>query len=316
MESLFIEIDRSAFSTTNDIIIGVVCRMPDSSVEVFNERIDDIMSTIQRENNTCYLLGDLNIDFLKSDGHKPTSDFLDTIYSHNLFPLITKSTRVISHWATLIDHILTNNFDAFSSHFQGILCSSFSDHYAVFHVTSSYSVENYGDKCTLKRDMRPLNAQKFINEIQEIDWTNVSIKTDAQLAYSKFNKILFEKYNKCFPLSKNKTIYHDRKPWLTSGLRESIKIKNKLYVSTKKRQNKEAIFKRYRSKLNHLLRSAERKNYQDMLKEHRSNVKRCWQIIKMIINKNTNMYVTKLFCTMEKLLKMVRKLQTGSIISL
>ena len=174
MESLFIEIDQSAFSTTNYIIIGVIYRMPDSSVEVFNDRINDIMSTIQRENNTCYPLGDLNIDFLKSDGHKLTSDFLDTIYSHNLFPLITKPTRVTSHSATLIDHILTNNFDAFSSHFQGILCSSFSDHYAVFHVTSSYGVENYSDKCTLKRDMRPLNAQKFINEIQEIDWTNVS----------------------------------------------------------------------------------------------------------------------------------------------
>ena len=49
MESLFIEIDRSAFSTTNDIIIRVIYRMPDSSVEIFNERINDIMSTIQRE---------------------------------------------------------------------------------------------------------------------------------------------------------------------------------------------------------------------------------------------------------------------------
>ena len=169
MESVFIEIDRSAFSTTNDIIIGVIYRMPDSSVEVFNERINDIMSTIQRENETCYLLRDLNIDFLKSDGHKPTSDFLDTIYSHNVFPLITKLTRVISHSATLIDHILTNNFDAFSSHFQGIVCSSFPDHYAVFHVTNSYSAKNYSDKCTLKRDMKPLKIQKFINEIKEID---------------------------------------------------------------------------------------------------------------------------------------------------
>ena len=193
MESLFLEIDRNAFSTTNDIIIGVIYRMPDSSVEVFNERINAIMNTIQRENNTCYLLGDLNIDFLKSDGHKPTSDFLDTIYSQNVFPLITKPTRVTSHSATLIGHILTNNFDAFSSHFQGILCSSFSDHYAVFHVTRSYSVENYSDKCTLKWDMRPLNVQKFINEIQEIDWTNVSIETDARLAYRKFHKIISEK---------------------------------------------------------------------------------------------------------------------------
>ena len=95
-----------------------------------------------------------------------------------------------------------------------------------------------------------------------------------------------------------KTIYHDRKPWLTVGLRESIKIKNKLYIGTKRGQNKEEkhiFYKQYRNKLNHLLRSAERKYYQDILKEHRSNIKRCWQIIKLIINKNKNISVNKRF---------------------
>ena len=298
MESLFIEIDSSVVSTTNDIVIGVIYRMPDSSVVVFNERINDIMNTIQRENKTCYLLGDLNIDFLKCDGHKPTSDFLDTIYSHKLFPLITKPTRVTNHSAILIDHILTNDFGAFSSHFQGILCSSFSDHYAVFHVTSSCSANDCSDKCTLRRDMKPVNVQKFVNKIQTLDRCNVSTETDAQLAYSKFHTILSEKYNRCFPLRKTKTIYHVRKPWLTVGLRELIKIKNKLYVGTKRGQNKyekHLFHKQYRNKLNHLLRSAERKYYQDILKEHRSNVKRCWQIIKLIINKNKNVSVNKRF---------------------
>ena len=167
--------------------------------------------------------------------------------------------------------------------------------------------------------MKPLTAQKFINEIQEIDWTNVAIQTDAQLAYSKFHKIISQKYNKCFPIRKNKIIDHDRKPWLTSGLRESIKIKNKLYVSTKKGQSteeKHMFYKRYRNKLNHLLRSAERKYYQDMFKEHRSNLKRCWQIIKMIINKNTNMSVPKRFLHNGKIVEDGKKLQKRSIISL
>ena len=41
----------------------------------------------------------------------------------------------------------------------------------------------------------------------------------------------------------------------------------------------------YRNKLNHILRSAERKYYQDLLIEHKTNVKKSWQIIKGIINK-------------------------------
>ena len=146
--------------------------------------------------------------------------------------------------------------------------------------------------------MKPINVQKFVNEIQSLDWCNISTETDAQLAYSKFHTILSEKYNRCFPLRKTKTIYHDRKPWLTVGLRESIKIKNKLYIGSKRGQNKEEkhlFYKQYRNKLNHLLRSVERKYYQNILKEHRSNIKRCWQIIKLIINKNKNISVNKRF---------------------
>ena len=72
-----------------------------------------------------------------------------------------------------------------------------------------------------------------------MDWCNVSTETDAQLAYSKFHTILSEKYKRCFPLRKTKTIYHVRKPWLAAGLRDSIKVKNKLDGCTKKGQNKE-----------------------------------------------------------------------------
>ena len=39
--------------------------------------------------------------------------------------------------ATLIAHILTNNFDIMDNHKQGILCTNISDHYAVAHVAGN-----------------------------------------------------------------------------------------------------------------------------------------------------------------------------------
>ena len=85
--------------------------MPDASVDIFNERITDILNVIDREKKIIYLIGDLNIDLFKCESHKPTSTALDILYSHNVFPLITKPTRVTENTATLIDHILTNNLD-------------------------------------------------------------------------------------------------------------------------------------------------------------------------------------------------------------
>ena len=70
--SVFIEIDKSVFQSSANNIIGVVYRMPDSSVDVFNERLTDILNFVHRENKLFYLLGDLNIDLFKHDVHRPT----------------------------------------------------------------------------------------------------------------------------------------------------------------------------------------------------------------------------------------------------
>ena len=42
MESILIEIDKDMFTTNCNIVIGLIYRTPDSSVDVFNERISDI----------------------------------------------------------------------------------------------------------------------------------------------------------------------------------------------------------------------------------------------------------------------------------
>ena len=113
------------------------------------------MLQIEKTSSCIYLLGDINIDFLKTDEHSPTSSFVDTLYSYNVFPLITKPTRVTKTSATLIDHILTNNLDSESRHKQGILCTDISDHYAVFHISKNN--KNLNDNTVvpkLKRDMR------------------------------------------------------------------------------------------------------------------------------------------------------------------
>ena len=69
MESIFIEIDKDIFRTNSKIVIGLIYRMPDSSVDVFNERISDILNTVCKEHKIFDCIGDLNIDFVKYDVH-------------------------------------------------------------------------------------------------------------------------------------------------------------------------------------------------------------------------------------------------------
>ena len=262
--------------------------MPNSSVDVFNDRISDVMNVIQKERKLCYLLGDLNIDFLKADDHRATGELLDVLYCNNVFPLITKPTRVTSTTATLIDHIITNNFVDDMVHIQGILCTSISDHYAVFHVACNAKTDHAKtDMPLLKRNIGQRNIKKFISEMNMVDWQTVLTETDTQSAYSKFHEVISTKYNACFPYRKISKKYYKNKPWLSTTLIESIKIKNKLYIKSKRSNGSEnmSFYKKYRNKLNQLIRSAERKHFHDALLEHMSNLQKSWQVIKTVINK-------------------------------
>ena len=48
---------------------------------------------------------------------------------------------------------------------------------------------------------------------------------------------------------------------------------------------KNVYYKAYRNRLHHILRTAERQYYQDLIIKHKNNVKKSWQVIKSIINK-------------------------------
>ena len=124
--------------------------------------------------------------------------------------------------------------------------------------------------------------------MQQIDWENVMNLKGPQAAFSEFHAVVTKLYNKSFPYKKSNKPYFDRKPWLTSALKESIKIKNRLYANRNKGvtiDEQWSNYKIYRNKLYHLIRVTEWQYYQDQFTKHKSNLKKSWQIIKTIINK-------------------------------
>ena len=84
------------------------------------------------------LLGDFNIDLIKSNSYANASQFLDVIYSSNLVPHITLPTRLTSRSHTLIDNIYSNINKECTS---GNIINTISDHLGQFLIiaNSSYS---------------------------------------------------------------------------------------------------------------------------------------------------------------------------------
>ena len=90
------------------ILIGSIYRHPGANIEEFTKHLDDLIIKLQNRYQ-LYILGDMNLDFLKCNHHTQTEKYLDMLHSNNISPIITKPTRITNYIATLIDHIYTNN---------------------------------------------------------------------------------------------------------------------------------------------------------------------------------------------------------------
>ena len=86
MESLLIEMIRSH---ERNVIVDIIYRPPDQNVNYFVIRMNDVLGKISRDNKKCYLMADFNLNLLNNQNHNATGEFLDGLYSHLFFPLIT-----------------------------------------------------------------------------------------------------------------------------------------------------------------------------------------------------------------------------------
>ena len=247
----------------------------------------DIRHNLRHYKKRCMLLGDYNINLLRTDSHSETSDFVDDMYSDLFMPAITKPTRITDKSATLIDNIFSNNMETES--IQGILYTGISDHLPVFLIYSDVKVKATPRKeFIFKRSFSPENVDRFCVALNAIDWNSILYGiNDPQLSFTIFHTRYLLLYNRFFPLKKVKLGYKTNKPWLTRGIKNSIKTKNKMYIRSLKHPSflNEQSYLRYKSKLNYLLRKLERNYIESMLKKHKSNLKKTWQIMKDVINR-------------------------------
>ena len=154
MESVSIEIHSNCGGKTT---ISSIYRSPNTNVALFSKSIENYLKRIG--NKRYILCGDFNIDLLKNDCHLDTSAFLELLYSHGMFPVINKPTRIVAKTATLIDNIFINDLKQQTE--SGIIISDISDHLPVFamiDIRKSYT-SNDTDK-SAKYNLKPENINR------------------------------------------------------------------------------------------------------------------------------------------------------------
>ena len=271
-ESLFAEVIKPH---GKNIIVGVIYRPPNQNLDLFIDEFNVLTEKISRENKICYLLGDFNINLLNFNNHSQTNEFLDSLFSNLMFPMINRPTRITYHSASLIDNIFTNN--SCNHVVNGLLFADISDHLPIFSImiddvncsaVSNRTTQTY-------RDMSDKNVENFKDRLTYCDWSPTLKELAPSHAYSTFIDKFTSIYNECFPVIRTCNTRKNRKPWMSQGLLKSIKTKHKLYKQyfRKPSHNSEKLYKNYRNKLNHSIRFAKRIYYDEQFTKNQSNVK-------------------------------------------
>ena len=286
VESCWIEIDPC--NGKSHIVIGCIYRHPNANMEEFTNQLDEIMKQLQQRKYQVYILGDMNIDFLKYGTHTQTEEYLDMLYSNNFLPLITKPTRVTSHTATLIDHIYTNT--SFQQTSAGIANVDISDHLPTFCI-ADIPVNQQKNKLYF-RDFSHFDKELYLRDIQDHDW-NAVFEESSNLNEITLNTIqaintIVDKHVPKKQVSANKRKQLN-KPWITGGILKSIKIKQKMYKShfLSNNANKIEQYKTYSNKLNRIKNHSKKSYYCKHFEKCKSNLKATWKLIGTLIKRKT-----------------------------
>ena len=293
-EVLFIELKKEEIGSTKDTIVGLTYRPPNTDVSAFNEFLLGLLVKVKKENKKLYLMGDFNINLLQSESHIPTAEFIENLYSHSLFPMITKPTRVIKNTTTLIDNIF-GDITSCNDMLNGIVFTDISDHFPVFSfVKNAQLSQKHVTRKT--RCLTNENIEKFKDKLRMVNWDPIMMQTDGNMSFMLFYDRFCKLYQQSFPFRSLTMNYKSKHKWLTAGLRKSIAEKNRLYIKSRKEPAEETInfYKSYKTKLNRALRNAERQYYSNLLETNRNNLKKFWAVIKEVINKKKqNSYPTQ-----------------------
>ena len=154
LESVFVEITSGGESH----FVGVIYRPPGSDLALFMDKMGVILSKFNGKR--LNLMGDFNLDLVKSSSHLATGNFLGLLNNVGLHHLISLPSRITPKSATLIDNIFST--DVAHDVSSGLLLSSISDHFPVFAFFGGTEVPlKEAPGYTLKRVIGDKGKERF-----------------------------------------------------------------------------------------------------------------------------------------------------------
>ena len=104
-ESVFIKLE---LHNGECVCLASIYRPPNTDPKKFNEGYCVVISQLKKECQNVVIGLDHNMDFLKSNKHESTQDFINQNLELGMLPTVTRPTRITKTSAMLIDNIIVS----------------------------------------------------------------------------------------------------------------------------------------------------------------------------------------------------------------
>ena len=288
VESVFVEI---LTKSNKHIVVGSMYRPPNNTEDIFLETILSIKHKLlkEREKKELIIGMDHNYDLLKSSEHKRTQHFLNSLLDKELFPTITRPTRITHQSATLIDNIFVSS-NLHKKYESAIIINDMSDHLPTLTMLRQTKLKNDTSLTFESRNLNEMNLKSINAELKQINWNEKLMGPNCNENYNIMTNLINRSMEKYSPLKKirisSKRIYIE--PWMSRGLEISAKKKEKLYKKTLTLNCPEEdiiSYKSYRNFYNKTKRNMKIQYYTNKIKENMENTKKMWSTINEILKK-------------------------------
>ena len=269
------------------VIVGGIYHHLKGNIQHFNDALKNTISQIH-DDTLAIILGDININLL-SENNEKVENYLNNFLEKSLIPCITLPTRIRDYSATLIDHIflkcprklLQNKCSS------GNLIFDVSDHLPNF-MFFNIDVPSIKDRPHIRLFSEKRKKLFLDNLVNEPSLINENDLGEVNSSYDIFSTNYLNLFNKYFPYVRQSRTSYKNKPYITSGIKVSIKTRNKLYHKFLNNKNEinEGIWRRFRNKTRTIITRAQEMYYNKLLKSHQNSSRQLWNTFGKILNKN------------------------------
>ena len=280
IETLGIEIIRDSVK----ILIISVYKPNKSDDKSFIEKLSHLINiSIKKKYDEIIINGDFNFDLLKCEENGHTMNFINSLSSLSLIPVITKPTRITDKTATLIDNIFVSNPINFTS---GIIVNDISDHFPVFFHKARIFL-NKNSNLSSKIEYRLINDTTLghlYETISSIDFSYLTSYHDTSLAIEELNSIVDDAYRNCCPLKTKIISYKDSlKPWITKEILICIKKRQHYFQLYRNKIIPKTTYHNYRNFVTSKIRKAKLQYFENKFNSVKNNIKQTWRIINDVL---------------------------------